>query len=96
MWALDYQFDVTSTGRTIKILHVVDEYNRESLADLVASSIDADATVALVLGSGRRLLPEKVHMSLRLTDSVVTPSGVVIAIYERFPADSDDGLFDAA
>jgi putative transposase len=46
VWALDYQFDVTSTGRTIKILHVVDEFTRESLADVVASSIDADATVA--------------------------------------------------
>ncbi len=45
-WALDYQFDVTSTGRTIKILHVIDEYTRESLADLVAFNIDADATVA--------------------------------------------------
>ena len=41
----DYQFDVTSTGRTIKILHVVDEYTRESLADVVAYCIDADATV---------------------------------------------------
>lgn len=46
VWALDYQFDVTATGRTIKILHVVDEFTRESLADLVAHSIDADATVA--------------------------------------------------
>jgi transposase InsO family protein len=25
VWALDYQFDVAATGRTIKILHVVDE-----------------------------------------------------------------------
>jgi transposase InsO family protein len=32
VWALDYQFDVTATGRTIKILHVVDEFTRESLA----------------------------------------------------------------
>jgi transposase InsO family protein len=46
VWALDYQFDVTSAGHTIKILHVVDEYTRESLADVVAYSIDADATVA--------------------------------------------------
>ena len=45
VWALDYQFDVTSAGRTIKILHVVDEHTRESLADVVAFSIDADATV---------------------------------------------------
>ncbi len=35
VWALDYQFDVTATGRIIKVLHVVDEYTRESLADVV-------------------------------------------------------------
>jgi hypothetical protein len=46
VWALDYHFDVTATGRTIKILHVVDEFTRESLADVVTHSIDADATVA--------------------------------------------------
>jgi transposase InsO family protein len=46
VWALDYQFDVTATGRVIKILHVVDEFTRESLADLIDHSIDADATVA--------------------------------------------------
>jgi putative transposase len=46
VWALDYQFDVTATGTTIKFLHVVDEHTRESLADLVDHSIDADATVA--------------------------------------------------
>jgi len=34
VWALDYQFDVTSTGRILKFLHVVDEYTRESLSDL--------------------------------------------------------------
>jgi len=48
VWALDYQFDVTSKGRTLKILHVVDEYTRESLADVVAYNIDADATVAVL------------------------------------------------
>ncbi len=46
VWALDYQFDVTATGRVIKILHVVDEFTRESLCDVVDHSIDADATVA--------------------------------------------------
>lgn len=46
VWALDYQFDVTSTGKTVKILHITDEFTRESLSDLVAYSIDADATVA--------------------------------------------------
>ena len=46
VWALDFQFDVTATGRTIKICHVVDEFTRESLADVVDYTIDADATVA--------------------------------------------------
>jgi putative transposase len=46
VWALDYQFDVTAAGRIIKILHVVDEFTRESLCDLVEHSLDADATVA--------------------------------------------------
>jgi putative transposase len=46
VWALDYQFDVTAAGRVLKVLHVVDEFTRESLADVVDHSIDADATVA--------------------------------------------------
>ena len=46
VWALDFQFDVTSNGRVLKLLHVVDEFTRESLSDLVAHSIDADTTVA--------------------------------------------------
>jgi putative transposase len=32
VWALDFQFDTTSDGRTLKLLHVVDEYTREALA----------------------------------------------------------------
>ncbi len=43
---MDYQFDVTANGRVIKILHVVDEFTRESLSDLVSHCIDSDATVA--------------------------------------------------
>jgi dihydrofolate reductase len=36
----------------------------------------------LVLGTGRRLFPEGVRASLRLTDSITTTKGVVIARYE--------------
>ena len=36
----------------------------------------------LVLGSGRRLFPDNVHVELRLTGSTTTPAGVVIATYE--------------
>jgi dihydrofolate reductase len=36
----------------------------------------------LVLGTGRRLFPEGVHASLRLTDSISTTKGVLLATYE--------------
>jgi dihydrofolate reductase len=36
----------------------------------------------LVLGTGRRLFPEGVRVPLRLTDSVTTATGVLIATYE--------------
>ena len=36
----------------------------------------------LVLGTGRRLFPEGLQVNLRLTHSVTTPTGVVIATYQ--------------
>jgi dihydrofolate reductase len=36
----------------------------------------------LVLGTGRRLFPAGVHVSLRLAGRVVAAAGVVIATYE--------------
>jgi dihydrofolate reductase len=36
----------------------------------------------LVLGTGRRLFPEGAEVPLRLAEGVITPAGVVIAIYE--------------
>ena len=36
----------------------------------------------IVLGAGRRMFPQGVHAPLRLTDSVTTSKGVVIAAYE--------------
>ncbi len=44
VWALDFQFDKTVNGRAIKLLNIIDEYTRESLAIVVDHSIDADAT----------------------------------------------------
>ena len=29
LWALDFQFDTTIDGRTLKMLNVIDEYTRE-------------------------------------------------------------------
>jgi putative transposase len=48
VWALDYQHDQTADGRVIRLLNVVDEYTREALTMLVARSIDADTTVAVL------------------------------------------------
>lgn len=36
----------------------------------------------IVLGTGRRMFPEGVHVPLRLKHSLTTPTGVVIATYE--------------
>jgi putative transposase len=45
VWAMGFQFDQTSGGRTIKLLSVIDEYTREALATDVERSIDADEVV---------------------------------------------------
>ncbi len=76
VWALDFQFDTTVDGRTVKLLHVVDEHTREALAIEVARSIDADHTVrvldriVLERGKGPELLrsdngPELTSNALR-------------------------------
>ena len=46
MGALDFQFDQTSNGRTLKLLNVIDEFTRECPAIEVARNIDADGVVA--------------------------------------------------
>ena len=57
LWALDFQFDTTVDGRTLKLLNIVDEYTRECPAIVVDRSIDADKVVAtldrLMLDQGR-------------------------------------------
>jgi putative transposase len=60
VWTLDYQHDQTADGRVIRLLNVVDEYTREALAMLVARSIDADTTVAVLerLVAERGVAPE--------------------------------------
>jgi len=46
LWALDFQFDVTVDGRTLKMLNIVDEFTRECPAIVVERNIDADLVVA--------------------------------------------------
>jgi hypothetical protein len=55
---MDFQFDTTADGRTIKMLNVIDEFTREALAIETDRSIDADGVVdvldRLVLTHGAR------------------------------------------
>ena len=48
IWAMDFQFDVTIDGRSLKLLNVIDEFTRECPAIKVAHSIDADGVVAVL------------------------------------------------
>lgn len=48
IWALDFQFDTTADGRTLKMLNVIDEFTREALAIEVGRSINADGVVAVL------------------------------------------------
>jgi putative transposase len=45
---MDFQFDVTADGRTVKFLNVVDEYTRECPVIVAERSIDADRVVAVL------------------------------------------------
>jgi putative transposase len=45
IWAMDFQFDTTADGRTLKMLNVIDEFTREGLAIDVDRCIDADGVV---------------------------------------------------
>ena len=46
VWAMDFQFDQTADGKTLKLLNVIDEFTRECLAIVAERSIDADGVVA--------------------------------------------------
>jgi putative transposase len=64
VWALDFQFDTTTDGRILKLLHVVDEHTREALAIEVARRVDADHTVSVLdrIVAQRGRPPELVRM----------------------------------
>ena len=42
VWAVDFQFDVTTDGRPIKIASIVDEHTRECLGGMVERSITGE------------------------------------------------------
>ena len=58
MWALDFQFDSTWHGKTIKICNIIDEYTRQHVAFTVDRRLDAASVIELLdvacLNDGRR------------------------------------------
>ena len=42
LWAIDFQFDLTTDGRSIKIVSIIDEHTRECLGGVVARSITGE------------------------------------------------------
>jgi putative transposase len=46
LWALDFMFDTTVDGRTLKLLNIVDEFTRECPAIVAGRCCDADKVVA--------------------------------------------------
>jgi putative transposase len=46
VWAVDFQFDVTTHGRPIKIVSIVDEHTRECLGRMVERSITGEHLIA--------------------------------------------------
>ncbi len=46
LWAMDFQYDQTSDGRTLRFLNVVDEFTREALIMQVDRSITAEQAVS--------------------------------------------------
>jgi hypothetical protein len=44
--SLGFQFDVIAAVHTIKLLNIIDEYTKESLAIVVDRSIGTDTTVS--------------------------------------------------
>jgi putative transposase len=46
VWAVDFQFDVTTEGRPIKIVSIIDEHTRECLGRMVERNITGEHLTA--------------------------------------------------
>ena len=45
---MDFQYDVTSDGRQLRFLNVIDEFTREAFTTRAARSFTSDATIAVL------------------------------------------------
>ena len=49
VWALDFQFDSTWHGKTIKICNIIDEYTRQHVAFTVDRRLDAASVISCLM-----------------------------------------------
>ena len=82
VWSYDFVFDQLEDGRTLKILPVVDNFTRETLAILIAHNITAIDVVALL----RRLV--KQHRAPAFLRSDNGPEFIARAVKEWLASES--------
>jgi putative transposase len=69
VWAVDFQFDVTTDGRPVKIVSIVDEHTRECLGGMVERSITGE----YLIGELDRV-PASAAPSRRRCDATTAPN----------------------
>jgi putative transposase len=64
VWAIDYQFDQTTSFKTLKLLNITDEFTKEALSIDVRRSITADDTVNVLeaIAATRETAPAFIRM----------------------------------
>ena len=77
VWSMDFAFDRTEGGKSLKILVVIDEFTREGLALEVAPSIRSEGVLSVLEGLfAIRGMPDHVHLYVSLP-STITVAKVV-------------------
>ncbi len=76
MWALDFQVDVTTDGRQIRFLNIIDEFTREALAVKAFRSCTADALTRVldevIATTGRRPVYIRMDNGTEMTAHAMT------------------------
>jgi hypothetical protein len=77
VWALDFQFDVTTDGRPTKIGSIIDEHTRECLGGMVDRSAAAERLIARLdrLADAQRGSVPAVRGAYLMSAHICTPDG---------------------
>lgn len=62
-WSMDFMSDALSDGRTIRILNVIDDYNREALAIEIGLGFPSDRVIRVLRHLGEEVgLPQRIRV----------------------------------